>query len=88
MKVISLLALMKLPLTKANYSFRKKDKTWTQPINLGPEINNGKAHRFGQYVTSDEKYLFYTWGTNEKNSAVYWVRFDHLLEKLKQQAKE
>lgn len=68
-------------------SFRKKDKTWTPPISLGPEINNGKAHRFGQYVTPDGKYLFYTWGTNEKNSAVYWVRVDHLLEKLKRAAK-
>lgn len=67
-------------------SFRKKDKTWTQPISLGPEINNGKAHRFGQYVTPDGKYLFYTWGTNEKNSAVYWVRFDSLLKKLKSEA--
>lgn len=64
-------------------SFRKKDTTWTPPISLGPEINKGKAHRFGQYVTPDGKYLFYTWGTNDKNSAVYWVRFDTLLKKLK-----
>lgn len=67
-------------------SFRKKDKTWTQPISLGPAINSGKAHRFGQYVTPDGKYLFYTWGTNAKNSAVYWVRFDSLLKKLKSEA--
>jgi hypothetical protein len=64
-------------------SFRKKDKTWTQPVSLGAEINTGKAHRFGQYVTPDGKYLFYTWGTSSKDCATYWVRFDTLLKKLK-----
>jgi hypothetical protein len=34
-------------------------------------------------VTPDSKYLFYTWGTSAKDSAIYWVRFDTLLESLK-----
>ncbi len=64
-------------------SFRKKDKTWTVPKSLGPLINDGLAHRYGQYVSPDGKYLFYTRGESEKDCAVYWVRFDNLLKKLK-----
>jgi len=64
-------------------SFRKPDKTWTKPVSLGPLINDGKAHRFGEYVTPDGKYLFYTRATSEKDCAIYWVRFDKLLKQLK-----
>jgi len=64
-------------------SFRKPDMTWTVPVNLGPKINDGLAHRWGQYVTPDGKYLFYTRGTSAKDSAVYWVRLDTLLESLR-----
>lgn len=67
-------------------SFHKPDKTWTKPISLGPLINNGTAHRFGEYVTADNKYLFYTRATSEKDCALYWVRFDKLLKELKQKA--
>lgn len=65
-------------------SFRKQDKTWTKPQSLGPLINDGLAHRYGQYVSPDGKYLFYTRGESEKDCAIYWVRFDRLLKKLKQ----
>jgi hypothetical protein len=63
-------------------SFRKPDSTWTVPVSLGPKINDGLAHRWGAYVTPDSKYLFYTRGTSAKDSAIYWVRFDTLLESL------
>ncbi|MFD2934378.1 hypothetical protein [Spirosoma flavum] len=63
-------------------SFKKPDKTWGTPKSLGPLINNGIAHRWGQYVTPDNKYLFYTQGTNEKDCHIYWVRFDTLFKKL------
>jgi hypothetical protein len=66
-------------------SFRKPDLTWTAPVSLGPKINTGLAHRWGQYVTPDGKYLFYSWGTSEKDCGVYWVRFDDLLKKLRAQ---
>jgi hypothetical protein len=66
-------------------SFRKPDRTWTTPVSLGPKINDGFAHRWGQYVTPDGKYLFYSHGTSEKDCAVYWVRFDTLLATLKSQ---
>jgi hypothetical protein len=68
-------------------SFRKADDTWSDPQSLGDAINKGAAHRFGQYVTPDGKYLIYTKGTSPKDCGLYWVRFDGLLKKMKAQAK-
>jgi hypothetical protein len=64
-------------------SFRNGDKTWTKPVSLGDLINHGLAHRFGQYVSPDGKYLFYTKGTGENDCRIYWVRFDNLLKRMK-----
>jgi hypothetical protein len=66
-------------------SFRRKDGTWPVPVNLGPLINDGDAHRWGQYVTPDGKYLIYTRGTSEKDCHLYWVRFDTLKKRLQKQ---
>ncbi|MGZ3752133.1 MAG: hypothetical protein ACXVB0_03200 [Mucilaginibacter sp.] len=66
-------------------SFHKPDKTWTIPVSLGPLINNGEAHRWGQYVSPDGKYLFYSTGHSATDCHVVWVRFDRLLEKLKKE---
>ena len=64
-------------------SFRKKDGSWSEPKSLGDKINKGLAHRFGQYVSPDGKYLFYTKGTSEEDCNIYWLRFDNLLASLK-----
>ena len=64
-------------------SFHKQDGAWTEPVSLGEKINSGLAHRWGQYVSPDGKFLFYTQGTSEKDCAVYWVRFDKLLVRLR-----
>jgi Putative Ig domain/WD40-like Beta Propeller Repeat len=64
-------------------SFRKADKTWTNPKSLGSAINNGVAHRFGEFVTPDNKYLFYTKGTAPKDTKIFWVRFDQMIERLR-----
>jgi len=64
-------------------SFRQKDKSWGAPVSLGPLINDGDAHRWGEYVSPDGKYLFYARGTSPKDCHLYWVRFDRLLEKLR-----
>jgi hypothetical protein len=64
-------------------SFRKPDSEWTVPVSLGPKINDGPAHRWAQYVSPDGKYLFYTRATTSRDTAVYWVRFDHLLKSLR-----
>jgi hypothetical protein len=66
-------------------SFHKKDGGWTAPVSLGPKINNGPAHRWGQYVTPDGKYLIYSTGHSPKDCHLAWVRFDHLMEKLKKE---
>lgn len=66
-------------------SFRKHNKTWTAPVSLGPLINNGAAHRWGEYVTPDGKYLIYSTGHSPKDCHLAWVRFDNLLAKLKKE---
>ncbi len=67
-------------------SFHKTDGSWTPLVSLGPEINNDIAHRWGQYVSSDGKYLFYSTGHSPKDCRIVWVRFDGLLAKLKKEA--
>jgi hypothetical protein len=64
-------------------SFRKPNATWSVPVSLGPKINDGVAHRWGQYVTPGGKYLFYSGGTSAKDCAIYWVRFDKPLQSLR-----
>jgi hypothetical protein len=64
-------------------SFRRVNSTWSAPVSLGPKINDGVAHRWGQYVTPDGKYLFYSRGTSAEDCTLYWVRFDRLLKKLR-----
>jgi hypothetical protein len=64
-------------------SYHKKDGSWTNPKSLGPQINNGLAHRWGEYVTPGNKYLIYSYGHGPEDCALYWVRFDNLLENLK-----
>lgn len=69
--------------SELHISFRNPDHTWTKPRSLGDQINNGLAHRWGQYVTPDGKFLFYTQGTSEKDCHIYWLRFDKLLERFR-----
>jgi len=64
-------------------SYHKPDGKWTNPKSLGPSINNGLAHRWGEYVTPNNKYLFYSYGHGPQDCAIYWVRFDDLLEDLR-----
>jgi hypothetical protein len=71
--------------SELHISFHKNDGKWTVPVSLGPLINNGLAHRWGQYVSPDGKYLFYTQGTNIKDCHIYWVRFDKLISKLREE---
>lgn len=67
-------------------SFRKPDHSWSVPVGLGPLINQGLADRWGQYVTPNGKYLFYSKGNSEKDCHIYWVRFDTLKQRLRRQA--
>jgi len=65
-------------------SYPKKDGGWTNPRNLGATINFGLG-MWGTYVSSDNKYLFYSTGTKEDYSDVnvYWVCIDGLIDTLK-----
>lgn len=67
-------------------SFHKPGGGWMPLVSLGPEINNGLAHRWGQYVSPDGKYLFYSTGHSPKDCRIVWVRFDRLLAKLRKES--
>ena len=69
-------------------SFRRANDTWGKPQSLGSLINDGVAHRWGEYVTPDNKFLFYSRATSEKDCAIYWVRFDRLLESARRSSSE
>lgn len=64
-------------------SYHKNDGSWTNPKTLGSQINFG-LNMWGSYVSSDNKYLFYTTGTqsNYSDVNVYWVRIDSLIDSL------
>jgi len=64
-------------------SYHKPDGTWTNPKTLGALINYGEAHRWGEYVTPNNKYLFFSYGHGPWDCSLYWVRFDNLLQKLR-----
>jgi len=66
-------------------SFRRPDGSWTAPASLGPKINDRAAHRWGEYVSPDGKYLFYSTGTSPTDCHVVWVRWDGLLAKLRRE---
>jgi|WetSurMetagenome_2_1015567.scaffolds.fasta_scaffold47319_1 hypothetical protein len=65
-------------------SYHKTNGGWTNPKNLGPTINFGLGE-WGPYVSSDNKYLFYTAGTNPNYSDtyIYWARVDSMIDSLK-----
>jgi hypothetical protein len=66
-------------------SFRTASGGWSAPASLGPQINDRVAHRWGEYVSPDGKYLFYSTGTSPKDCHIVWVRWDGLLEKLRRE---
>ena len=65
-------------------SYHKNNNNWTNPKNLGPAINFGLS-MWGGYISSDNKYLFYTTGTNPNYSdvSIRWVRIDGLIDSLR-----
>lgn len=52
-------------------SFRKQDNAWTEPVNLGKEINSS-SNDWIPFVTSDGKYFFFT-SNRAGNEDIYWV---------------
>ncbi len=70
--------------SKLFVSYHKTNNSWTNPKNLGSAINFGLA-MWGSFVSSDNKYLFYTTGTNPNYSdvSIRWVRIDGLIDSLR-----
>jgi ankyrin repeat protein len=60
-------------------SYRMKDGSWSQSINLGPKINTGATERFPS-VSPDGKYLFFLRVSD--GSDFYWVS-SKIIENLK-----
>jgi hypothetical protein len=53
-------------------AFQQEDGSWTEPHNLGPDINTG-AFELRPSVTPNGKYFFFTRGSPGGEDAVYWV---------------
>ena len=66
-------------------SFKKSDEAWTKPLNLGAPINS-PGFDFAPYVTADGKYLFFTRQSGPDSLALYWVRVDGVIARLRQKA--
>jgi Tol biopolymer transport system component len=65
-------------------SFRKRDGSWGDPINLGNKVNT-EAWEASSSVTPDGKYLFFNRNMGSKkyeNVDIFWVSTE-ILEKLK-----
>ena len=52
-------------------TFQKKDGSWTEPVNLGGDINSSTLDA-RPYVTPDGKFLFY-YSDQTGNGDIYWV---------------
>jgi hypothetical protein len=55
--------------------FRKTNNTWTEPVNMGPNINTS-LDEYGPRVTSDGNYLFFTRDNGSTSMDIYWVSAD------------
>ncbi|MFC2169326.1 hypothetical protein ACFLRM_02005, partial [Acidobacteriota bacterium] len=61
-------------------SFRKNDKSWSVPVNMGEKINSP----FSEYIpsiTPDGKYFFFT-SNKSGNRDIYWVKAN-IIDELK-----
>lgn len=61
-------------------SFRQKDGSWGEAINLGEQINTS-AWEGGGFVTPDGKYLFFNRNINAdnyENVDIFWVKADFI----------
>jgi hypothetical protein len=64
-------------------SYRKPDDTWTNPKSLG-NIINFAGYVWGPFISSDNKYLFYSHVKADNSDAnTYWVKIDNTIDSLK-----
>lgn len=65
-------------------SFRKRDGTWTDRIDLGEDVNSGAANG-SPWISADGKYLFFQSTTGkERPWGIYWVSAE-IIHELKEE---
>jgi hypothetical protein len=66
-------------------SFKKENGKWTNPKMFGAPINKpGNSWEYGQFISKDNKYLFFTSGGLSMGTYyTYWVKIDNIIESLK-----
>lgn len=65
-------------------SYHKTNGKWTNPKSFGSNINTN-IYECCPYVSSDNKYMFFTRGGNAMNSYyTYWVKVDNIIDSLRQ----
>lgn len=66
-------------------SFKKENGKWTNPKVLGEPINKpGYNWEYGQFVSEDGKYLFYTSGGSVWSQYnTYWIKIDNIIDSLR-----
>lgn len=52
--------------------FKRKDNSWTEPVNMGADINSADDE-YGPRVSPDGKFLFFTREERGKTMDIYWV---------------
>jgi hypothetical protein len=66
-------------------SFKKDNGHWTNPKKFAEPINKpGYNFEYGQFISKDGKYLFFTSGGIYINSYyTFWIRIDHIIDSMK-----
>lgn len=66
-------------------SFKKDSGKWTSPKVLAEPINKpGYNWEYGQFISEDGKYLFFTsGGANMNQYYTYWIRIDNIIDSLR-----
>ena len=66
-------------------SFKRTNGRWTNPKKLGEQINKpGYVWEYGQFVSNDGKYLFFTsGGLSWPSYFTYWVKIDNIIDSLR-----
>jgi hypothetical protein len=67
-------------------SFKKDNGKWTSPKMFGQPINKpANSWEYGQFISKDGKYLFFTSGGTKMSSYyTYWVKIDNIIDSLRQ----
>lgn len=67
-------------------TFHNADDTWTEPVNMGPEINLPRGNGWSMNLSPDGKYLFFMSSRSDENSAIPAKLSSRFFHALAQQA--